>query len=80
MDNSRKSYLFAFKAFGDFGITIAVPAVLAALAGKWLDIKFGSYPKCTILLLTIAFVLTAIILVRKVKQYGKEYEDLINQK
>lgn len=77
MDNYRKAYLFAFKAFGDFGVTIAVPAVIAALAGKWLDTKFASSPKYTIILFTIAFVLTIIIVVKKVKQYGREYQELI---
>lgn len=77
MDNSRKAYVFAFKAFGDFGVTIAAPAVAAALAGKWLDAKSLSYPKYTILLLTIAFVLTAVMLVRKARRYGEEYKRLL---
>ena len=77
MDNYRKAYIFAFKALGDFGVTIAVPAVVAALAGKWLDTKFDSSPKYTIILFTIAFVLTILIVVRKVKRYGKEYQELI---
>lgn len=77
MDNYRKAYIFAFKALGDFGVTIAVPAVVAALAGKWLDTKFASSPKYTIILFTIAFVLTILIVVRKVKRYGKEYQELI---
>lgn len=76
MDNSRKAYIFAFKAFGDFGITIAVPAVIAALVGKWLDTKFGTEPKFVLILLTIAFALTVFLIRKKVKEYGREYQKL----
>ena len=80
MDNSRKAYLFAFKTFGDFGVTIAVPAVIAAILGKWLDNRWQTAPKFLIILLILAFVLTAVVLVKKVKAYGRDYQDLFDDK
>lgn len=78
--SERELYLFAFKTFGDFGITIAVPAVLAALLGKWLDTKFGTEPRYVLLLLVLAFILTAVIVVKKTKEYGKLYQELFEKK
>ncbi len=72
--NDRSLYLFAFKILGNFGVAIAVPAVLAALAGKWLDTRFNTSPWFLIGLLVLAFVLTAIHVARIAKEYGKEYQ------
>ncbi len=79
MDNYRKIYAFAFKTFGDFGITIAVPAVLAALGGKWLDARFMTGKRYTAILLVLAFALTAYIIVKKVKEYGRAYSQLFEK-
>lgn len=76
--HSRDFYLFAFRTFGDFGVTIAVPAVVAALVGKWLDTQQDTSPRYVIIFLIIAFVITAIMITRKVKIYGKMYEKLTN--
>ena len=64
------------KIFADFSGTIAVPAVLAALLGKWLDTRYGTTPKLLLLLLAIALVLTAIMVVKKAKFYAAAYEQL----
>ena len=80
MDNYRRIYAFAFKTFGDFGITIAVPAVLAALGGKWLDTRFGTSPRYTLVLLVVAFALTAYIIKKKVSEYGRAYIELFEKK
>ncbi len=66
----------AMRVFADFSGTIAVPAVLAALLGKWLDARYGTEPKLLILCFLLAFVLTAYMVVRKAKKYGKAYQDL----
>lgn len=74
--SDRAYYLFAFRIVGDFGATIAVPAILAALLGNWLDEKYSKYPLFTVILLIIAFLATARIIQKKAKKYGKEYEQL----
>lgn len=77
---SDRAYItFGFRIVGDFGATIAVPAVLGALAGRWLDARWGTKPWTLVLCLVIAFTGTALIVVRKAKAYGKEYQALINK-
>ena len=65
------------KIFADFSGTIAIPAVLSALAGKWLDERYATEPRYLILLLALALALTAIIVVRKAKKYRVAYEKLM---
>lgn len=69
----------AMRIFADFSGTIAIPAVLAALLGKWLDARYGTGPAFLIALLAIALVLTAVIVVRKAKRYARAY-DALNEK
>ncbi len=76
MSDDRAYQRLAFKVFADFSGTIAVPAVLGALFGKWLDTRYGTEPKLLILSLAVALILTAIIVVRKAKFYAKQYQDL----
>lgn len=76
MSTDAKYQRLAFRIFADFSGTIAVPAVLAALLGKWLDQKYDSAPWFMIGLLIIAFGLTAIFIVKKAKFYRKAYERL----
>ena len=66
-------YVLAVRIAADLGFTIAVPAVLAALLGKWLDERWGTYPLLFVLLLIVAFCLTAILVYRKAIQYAKRY-------
>ncbi len=76
MKSDAAYYRLAFRIFADFSGTIAVPAVLAALLGKWLDDKYSSAPKFLIFFLLVALLSTAWIVVKKAKKYGKEFEDL----
>jgi F0F1-type ATP synthase assembly protein I len=80
MNSQRGFYLFAFRAFGDFSVTIAVPAVGAAFLGKWLDQKWQTEPLFLISFLALAFLLTAVIVVKKTKKYGEEYQRMIEDK
>ncbi len=73
-----KYYAFAMKAMGDITLTIAAPAVLAAILGHYLDQHFGTGKLLFIVLLALAFVLTIMILPRKIRQYGQAYQKLTN--
>ena len=64
------------KIFADFSGSIAIPAVLAAFLGKWLDARYGTSPKLMILCLLAAFVLTGIIIVRKARKYSELYASI----
>lgn len=75
----RDYYLFAMRIFADFGATIAIPAVLGALAGRWCDARFGTHPLFLTLFLLTAFLLTVLLVQRKSQRYGREYQALINK-
>ena len=68
----------AMKIFADFSGVIAVPAVLGALVGKWLDGKYGTEPRYLLILLAFALISTAVIIVKKAKKYRIQY-DRLNQ-
>jgi len=77
MASDARYYRLAMRIFADFSGSIAIPAVLAALLGKWLDEKYGTEPRYIALLLILALILTSVILVRKSKKYLAEYEKLM---
>lgn len=74
--SDRQYYMLAMKIVLDFGATIAVPAVIFALVGQYLDEKYQKYPLFVILCLVNAFLITAKIIISKAKVYGKEYQNL----
>ena len=78
--NDAAYYRLAGRIFADFSGIIAVPAVLAALLGKWLDQKQGTEPRYLMLCLFVAFFFTGMLMVKKAKLYKEKYESLINAK
>ncbi len=77
MDDVGSSLRFALRAVTDLTGTILVPAFVAAILGKFLDARYGTGHIVFAVLLALTFVGTAIILVKKVRQYAKEYQQLI---
>jgi len=80
-DSSRKNggggeFRLAMRIVMDFGVSIAVPAVVAALMGVRLDSHFGTKPWLLVIMLVIAFVLTAWWVYKKAKKYAKLYEKI----
>ena len=74
--NEHEYYLFALKIVGDFGINIAAPVVVFALIGQSLDEKYQTRPWFLILGFVAAAVLSGIIIYRKAKRYGEEYNKM----
>ncbi len=79
MSSDAIYYRFAMRIFADFSGAIAVPVVLAALGGQWLDEKYGTEPRYLIILFIFAFLLSAAVIWRKAKRYTKEYEKIIKK-
>jgi len=77
--SDAKYYRLAARIFADFSGTIAVPAVLGAFLGKWLDIRYGTEPRFLIGFLALAFTLTAAMVIRKAKKYKQAYESLMKE-
>ena len=68
-----QAYALALRISVDLVVTITVPAVTAAWLGSWLDKRWGTYPWMFVLLLIVAFCLTAAVVYRKAKHYADQY-------
>jgi hypothetical protein len=69
MQNGQKPIL-KLEAVGfawDIILSIAVPAFIFALGGRWLDARYEMSPLFTLLGLVLAFVIIGIIIPRKAK-------------
>lgn len=77
MDDFRSSMRFALQAMADITGTILVPAFVAAFVGKFLDARYGTGRAVFVALLVLTFIATVVVLVKKVRQYAKEYQKLI---
>ena len=77
MEGSGRIYRFAFRVMSDISATLMVPAIVGALAGQWLDDRFSTGHSFFIGLLAFAFIGTAVVLYRKIREYGKEYQELL---
>lgn len=78
--NDNAYYLLGIRVLADFGATIAIPAVVAAVLGAKLDAAWGSKPYGVLACLALAFVITMLLIRRKASEYGKAYQELINRK
>lgn len=71
----RTPYAVAFGLMGELGIEIAVPVVLLAKAGQWLDGKYGTEPKLLIAGFVLSFLISASIIWKRAKHFQKMYEN-----
>ena len=77
MDAAERKYLsLGLRIVGEFGAIIAVPVVLFALAGKWLDGRYGTKPLFLIAGFILAAAVSSFSIARKAKKFAKEYEDI----
>jgi ABC-type molybdate transport system permease subunit len=72
--------MFGIRIVGEFGATIAVPVVLLALAGRWLDERFGAQPAFTMAGFALAAIISSVSIYRKAKRYGREFETMTKKK
>lgn len=71
--SDRFYYLLAVRMASDLTITIAAPALLAALIGTRIDSYLGSKPWGLLSCLVVALTITAVIVNRKIRHYGHLY-------
>lgn len=72
---SRERYQrLAYRAMADISGTILVPAIAAVFVSNWL--KLGQ--AATIGVLALVFLMTAVVLVKKIRSYGKAYRELVD--
>lgn len=74
--SDRAYYLFGLKIAGDFSVSIAVPVVILAILGQWLDEKYNKRPFFLILGFALAALISGRIIYKKAKAYGEEYKKM----
>jgi F0F1-type ATP synthase assembly protein I len=73
--SDRYYYALAIRIAADFGVSIAVPALVASYVGVKIDEKYGTKPWILFILLAIALALTVVIIVKKANYYAKLYQE-----
>ena len=58
--------------FSEISTWIVGPIVLALIAGKWLDAKYGTKPWIFIALAAVGFAITAYGIVKTVRKYANK--------
>jgi len=74
----REYYLFVIKIIGDFGVALAAPVVVLVILGQYLGDLYGHKILLTFLAFLIAALASAKIIHKKAKNYGKEYQKLVD--
>ena len=72
----RQYMLMGFRITGDFGATIAFPLIFFVMIGQWLDGKYGKESLFTVLAFIVSALLSGMMIYRKAKKYGKEYQKI----
>lgn len=62
-------------AVGEFGFLVAIPLVLFALAGRFIDSKFGSSPLFFLIGILLAIIISTFIIYQKTAALLKESEE-----
>lgn len=70
----KNVYAFAFAIVGELTVVIAVPAVLAAILGKWLDARYATWPRYMYGCLLAAMFLSTYIILKRAKALKAVYD------
>ncbi|MEA3249468.1 MAG: AtpZ/AtpI family protein [Patescibacteria group bacterium] len=72
-DKDRRYINLGLRIVGEFGAIIAVPVVLLAMLGKYLDDRHGTEPWLLIAGFIIAFTLSGLSIYSRAKRFRDEY-------
>jgi len=67
----KKSLLFSLSFIGSVGFATAIPVVMLALLGRYLDLRYNSSPKFLIIMLALSIIVVFFVL-RKIVKDGIE--------
>ena len=73
----KKSLLFSLSFIGSVGFATAIPVVMLALLGRYLDLRYNSSPKFLIIMLALSIIVVFFVL-RKIVKDGIENFKKIN--
>ncbi len=65
--------------FGEVSTWVVVPIIIALVVGKKLDAHFGTDPYIFLASAAIGFLMTAFGIVRVIKRYMKEIQNIEDQ-
>lgn len=70
LDNKKaKSAMWtALSVAWELGYLIAIPLVVLAFSGAWMDRKFGTSPLWLLIGIAFAFIITSVGIYRKIKE------------
>lgn len=71
----RKAFTFMLELIGILGL----PAAVAVVGGKWLRSQYGMDKWIIYILLVVAFILSWVIILRRVKTLGEEIKEIDKQ-
>ncbi len=74
--SDHKYYILGLKMMLDIGAVLAIPAIIAAILGTYIDNLINKGPVFITILLACAFVSSLIVVYKKAVKYRKEYLDL----
>lgn len=76
----NKTLLLALSLAWQLGYTIAVPLVVCALGGKFLDTKFNTSPLFFICGLVLALIVSSIMVWKKIMEIEKNTDQSLLEK
>lgn len=79
MDSDSAYIRFALRVLGELSGIILVPALLALLGARWLQAS-GASRNAAFGLIAAAFLLTAVLLVVRIRFYGRAFDRLTRKK
>ena len=71
---TQRPLLIALKMATELGFTIAIPLVLFAVGGRWIDRRYDTSPWGLLGGVVLSIILTSILLVRKFAAIVKDIE------
>lgn len=72
----KKSLIFAFSLIGTVGISTALPLVVFAFLGRYLDKRWGTAPKLLIIGIGISAIISIFTLRRIVRKAKENMKDI----
>lgn len=72
----KKSFIFSFSLMGSIGLAVAVPLLILALLGRYIDGIYGSSPRFLLIMIALSTVPVYFLLRRIVSEATKKFNKL----